>query len=153
MLGESSNFRRTFWVMFTEASYGQVTYLIAAAELYPDGSVCYDGDFANNLYEGNGVETTEDGVYTGAFVNGVKHGHGELLLKDKSTYIGWFENDKCHGDGITTGPTGLVMNNDGLLLRQRNGCADGRDTGTVDGTLDRTPLGWLLGTADGCRKG
>jgi hypothetical protein len=62
----------------------------------------YSGDFVDDMFNGVGVLFQADGsVYTGEFVHGKKHGHGELVRDDR-TYVGRFENDLCHGEGVVT---------------------------------------------------
>jgi hypothetical protein len=58
---------------------------------YPNGST-YEGTFDKHfLKSGQGKETSIDGsVYTGEFLEGLRHGQGELVGKDKSVLKGEF---------------------------------------------------------------
>ncbi|MBT3548330.1 MAG: hypothetical protein HOI56_05180 [Gammaproteobacteria bacterium] len=56
-----------------------------------------------------GVQTFENGdVYTGAFLNGKKHGKGLLETLSNRTYDGGWENDLPHGLGVNTFPNGKM---------------------------------------------
>ena len=57
----------------------------------------YNGDFVNNIPEGNGVSTHPNGMkYDGQWLNGKRHGIGVIYTSNESqpprTAI--FENDK-----------------------------------------------------------
>lgn len=57
------------------------------------------GKFLRDEFK-KGVYTTKDGSeYSGQFLNELKHGHGELNIKDKFTYKGEFKYDKFEGEG------------------------------------------------------
>jgi len=51
---------------------------------------------------GKGKITYNEGSYfEGNFINGKKHGYGELIQEDSGYYYkGNWENDKMHGTGI-----------------------------------------------------
>ena len=58
-----------------------------------------------------GVQTFENGdVYTGAFLNGKKHGRGLLETRSNRSYDGGWENDVPHGFGTNTFPNGKIYN-------------------------------------------
>ena len=58
-----------------------------------------------------GVQTFENGdVYTGAFLNGKKHGRGLLETRSNRSYDGGWENDVRHGFGTNTFPNGKIYN-------------------------------------------
>jgi hypothetical protein len=39
----------------------------------------------------------------------MRHGHGELIFPDRSTYKGWWQNDKRHGSGVRKYADGTVF--------------------------------------------
>ena len=60
---------------------------------YIDGSY-YEGDFSNNLFNGEGRYLLKDGdKYIGGFLNNLRHGKGKYTFSDGSYYIGdWYNN-------------------------------------------------------------
>lgn len=50
-----------------------------------------------------------DGVrYDGCWLDGMRHGEGEMTWKDRTSYIGdWVENERV-GEGVLTYNTGMV---------------------------------------------
>ena len=69
----------------------------------------YRGNFVNGkFHDDNAVYTYKSGKqYTGAFNMGKKHGKGVVLMPNKSTYEGHWENDKEIGACVyTDGKTG-----------------------------------------------
>jgi len=60
-----------------------------------DGWV-YKGDFSNNeITSSKGLITYKNGeTYEGHFLNGQKHGFGTYKWPDKSSFEGWYINDK-----------------------------------------------------------
>lgn len=95
----------------------------------PNG-IQYEGDFINDLYEGNGVLIENTTKYKGQFYQGMKHGKGteedkvlqfyyegewsnnaktgfgREMMSDGSVYTGYFLEGKKHGEGRLTLPTG-----------------------------------------------
>ena len=83
---------------------------------YKTLKMIYNGNFKNDLREGNGTLTSYDEkfYYEGEWLdnkmegNGVlyssqlgkKNGKGELKLSDGTIYTGEFKNDKYHGKGV-----------------------------------------------------
>lgn len=62
------------------------------------------------LRNGHGKLIYKDGTYyLGNFIEGLKHGQGEQTRGDGSTYIGGFENDLMHGEGKMTLADGKVI--------------------------------------------
>lgn len=65
-----------------------------------------------------GVQTFENGdIYTGAFLDGRKHGHGILETQSKRSYDGEWQNDVPHGFGINTFPNGKIYKGEYRLGR------------------------------------
>lgn len=65
----------------------------------------YEGEFFNNLFNGEGKLTYENGdVFEGQWVNGLKHGYGELRCKNGKIYKGQYENDEKTGEGTMIWP-------------------------------------------------
>ena len=60
----------------------------------------YKGNWKNDVYEGNGVQTWPDGTkVTAKFVKGKKQGVGNIKFCDGSSYDGEFKNDEITGEG------------------------------------------------------
>ena len=60
--------------------------------LCPDGRQ-YMGEFANDMENGFGVETSiQEGKYDGEWVNGKKHGQGRLMDDEGDATKGIWEN-------------------------------------------------------------
>lgn len=67
---------------------------------FDDGS-CYEGDFVNDEYSGQGVETSVAGHrYVGEFKQGKKHGQGILYWTDGRRYEGFWKCDTMSGFGV-----------------------------------------------------
>jgi hypothetical protein len=65
-----------------------------------NGSI-YEGEFKDDKLDGNGVlKWSENKVYEGQWKDSCLSGLGKLTNKNK-VYIGYFENDKKHGFGIS----------------------------------------------------
>ena len=63
--------------------------------------VVYEGEWVNDIKEGNGKEIYSDGsVYIGNFTNNKKNSQGKLYLANGSVYEGEFLNDKINGEGV-----------------------------------------------------
>jgi hypothetical protein len=61
----------------------------------------YQGSFSQNLFEGKGKLTFNDGrVYAGDFSMGKRHGQGTMTFANGSKYIGAWRDDMQHGVGI-----------------------------------------------------
>jgi len=61
------------------------------------GVELYDGDWLNDLIEGNGVYLYSNGdKYEGEFRQNLHHGKGAYYCIDGSKYVGEFENHKMH---------------------------------------------------------
>ena len=61
--------------------------------------VTYKGEFFDDLENGNGSETSEQGTYTGEWKSGAKNGFGKMVYKDKRIYEGEWENGEPNGQG------------------------------------------------------
>ena len=61
----------------------------------------YEGDFANNLFHGNGIYkySKSHDVYEGEFQYGMKKGKGKYIAQDKYIYDGNWDNDMPFGYG------------------------------------------------------
>ena len=81
------------------------------------GEIIYEGDFKDDLFDGNGMLYLEEGLtYTGQFVKGMKHGRGFLFSADRSyKYTGNWLEDLKSGDGTETYPDGSVYIGNFLL--------------------------------------
>ena len=92
---------------------------------YKNGNIKYDGNWKEDLPEGNGKYIDKDGkyyigefkkglkkgkgidydkndkiIYEGDFINGKKEGNGKYNFKTTYYFIGQFKNDKREGKGI-----------------------------------------------------
>ena len=66
---------------------------------YADGTI-YKGEFNDGMRHGEGIEETNEHVFTGTFVNDKKQGNGKLKYKSKEdVYIGEFKNNTITGVG------------------------------------------------------
>lgn len=68
----------------------------------------YEGEFKEDLYDGEGVLVLENGlVYSGSFSRGKRHGKGLLFSnEDKFRYEGEWKHDMKFGNGTETYPDG-----------------------------------------------
>eukprot|EP00747_Dinoflagellata_sp_TGD_P197122 gnl/TRDRNA2_/TRDRNA2_68104_c0_seq1.p2 gnl/TRDRNA2_/TRDRNA2_68104_c0~~gnl/TRDRNA2_/TRDRNA2_68104_c0_seq1.p2 ORF type:complete len:335 (-),score=47.99 gnl/TRDRNA2_/TRDRNA2_68104_c0_seq1:143-1147(-) len=63
----------------------------------------YEGDFLNDLKNGNGVLTWDDGrQYCGQFKEGKFHGSAVMTWPDGRRYCGQYVEDRKHGEGTFT---------------------------------------------------
>jgi hypothetical protein len=68
--------------------------------LYPDGRLCFEGDFVDSNLHGAGVLKSKDGaVYTGNFVNGRREGIGRCVYHSGNSYEGEWKQGKRYGIG------------------------------------------------------
>jgi hypothetical protein len=85
----------------------------------------YEGEFANDKFNGRGVLILkEGGYYNGTWVDAKRNGQGELLYKNGDKYSGEWKDDKRNGRGIlTVAKTGQVLNglwaNDALIGQEK----------------------------------
>lgn len=69
----------------------------------------YDGEYAQDRKNGNGVFTWESGnVYKGSYVDDEREGYGEMFWTDGSIYQGEWKQGIQHGYGKMTFPDGTV---------------------------------------------
>ena len=69
----------------------------------------YEGNFKNDLYDGNGYFQNKNYIYKGEFLGGKKNGKGKLEnLINKTIYEGEFKNDMKNGYGIETYNDGSI---------------------------------------------
>jgi len=68
---------------------------------YKNGNIKYEGDFKNNMPDGNGKYIWEDGsYYIGPWVKGLKHGKGKLYYANNNIkYDGNYNLDLFDGYG------------------------------------------------------
>lgn len=63
------------------------------------------------LIDGQGILTYPNGdVYTGGWVDGLKHGEGSLTCNLGSSYVGSWANDQPQGLGEMTYSSGMTYN-------------------------------------------
>ena len=77
-----------------------------------EGIQCvYEGEFAENTFNGNGTLTKETGeVYSGVYMNGMLNGQGQYFNENgELIYEGMFVNDYLTGDGTMYTPNGFKM--------------------------------------------
>ena len=71
----------------------------------------YKGDFKNNLRDGIGQCTFDNGnIYTGEFHEDLMNGLGEMIYSNEDKYIGQWKNNKKHGVGVFTWADGSRYN-------------------------------------------
>ena len=77
-----------------------------------DGNEVYQGEFQNDMYEGNGQITYFNGDrYVGEFKKNMKYGFGTYYYANGNKYVGEFKDRKVNGEGIE-------YNADGSIYRQ-----------------------------------
>jgi hypothetical protein len=69
-----------------------------ATFVYANG-VRYEGQYSNDKQTGTGTKYYSNGVYTGEFVNGIRHGYGVYVWESNNRYEGYWSNDKRNGQG------------------------------------------------------
>jgi len=87
-----------------------------------EGQLVYEGDFKDDLYEGEGMWISDQGlVYTGNFSQGKRNGKGMMFSNEsKYRYDGeWIEDLKC-GNGNETNPDGSYYIGE-FLNNKKNG--------------------------------
>jgi hypothetical protein len=68
---------------------------------FPDTGDKYVGQFADDLFHGEGHRTWEDmSEYKGQWTRGQKHGRGGFSSADKLKYLGQWANGLRHGQGM-----------------------------------------------------
>jgi len=66
-----------------------------------DGNLIYDGDWKNDLKDGNGIYYYEDSTrYIGQWNKDKKQGLGKFIVPDKGYYKGKFKNNDFCGYGV-----------------------------------------------------
>lgn len=92
--------------IFSDGSYSEAKFKNGLEEgygkyYYSDGSLCYEGMFANGEYHGKGKRTYIDGrIYDGTFVNGKIEGYGTFTWPDGDIYKGNFSKGYRSGQGV-----------------------------------------------------
>ena len=85
------------------------TSLEAKKKKYPNGDY-YEGEWKNNMADGEGTLRTADGTkYKGHFVKGKEDGKGVLEDKNGVRYDGFFKQGKKHGAFVETDKNGNVI--------------------------------------------
>ena len=80
----------------------------------------YEGDWVNGHWDGNGVETWDNGQsYVGEFADDAKTGKGILTLSDGTVYDGNFVEDAFCGDGVIRYTDGTYL--EGTFADDSNG--------------------------------
>ncbi|MDR0540968.1 MAG: hypothetical protein LBH19_02015 [Dysgonamonadaceae bacterium] len=78
-----------------------------SVDLLPEGvSFIYSGEWKNNMPNGTGTATYDEGIYEGAYMNGRRHGKGTMRFSNGFVYKGDFLNDKGEGYGEIFEPNG-----------------------------------------------
>lgn len=72
---------------------------------YPSGNT-YEGEFADDEYNGMGTFTTAEGTYVGHFRSGKFDGQGTFVYRKGGVYIGQWHNGKYQGQGTYVYATG-----------------------------------------------
>ena len=90
--------------------------------MHPNGDI-YEGDFKNNIIEGEGISKSKEGNYTGSWsqnerngqgyfewndgdhyqgnwVDNLRSGKGKFVSLKGDTYEGLWKEDKRHGMGV-----------------------------------------------------
>eukprot|EP01128_Nolandella_sp_AFSM9_P003526 TRINITY_DN1519_c0_g1_i1.p1 TRINITY_DN1519_c0_g1~~TRINITY_DN1519_c0_g1_i1.p1 ORF type:complete len:595 (+),score=89.83 TRINITY_DN1519_c0_g1_i1:50-1786(+) len=66
--------------------------------------ITYVGQWSSGLFHGEGTLTDSKGTYSGAFLNGVKHGHGTMKFHsskaESAHYSGHWKHGCMHGQGV-----------------------------------------------------
>jgi hypothetical protein len=82
------------------------------------GNEVYEGDWENNLMQGEGTYYfTSGAVYKGQWINGKRHGNGIIEYPDGSLYEGQWEQDLMHGNGKYIDNGGLVW--EGIFIKNK----------------------------------
>lgn len=77
----------------------------------PGGLVRYEGEFKENMLDGRGTLTFENGtVYDGEFRNGLRHGQGRQTFADGGVYEGSWDANKRSGFGTLKFPSSTNPN-------------------------------------------
>ena len=108
--------------------------------IFSDGSF-YEGNFKDDLFNGNGILVKDNYIYKGDFLNGKKHGKGKIEITyklnnndninnndnniiinnindniiEKKIYEGEWENDYINGDGLE------IIQNENNIITTYNG--------------------------------
>ena len=81
---------------------------------WADGSY-YEGEWKNNVRDGNGKYICDEYEYAGQWVQDMRHGRCKYTRKDKKPIFGTFANDKPNGLA-TTGDGKTVLFKDGMMV-------------------------------------
>ncbi|MDH6365712.1 hypothetical protein M2139_002741 [Enterococcus sp. PF1-24] len=74
-----------------------------------DGAIQYEGQMANNKFNGQGTVTFANGdVYTGAFVDGRFEGEGKFSSAAGWSYEGDFKKGEADGQGVLISETAAI---------------------------------------------
>ena len=75
--------------------------LLLGIYYFAESERTYEGQFAQNLFEGKGKLTFKDGrMYEGDFKSGKKEGQGTMVFPNGNKYIGQWKDDVQHGIGV-----------------------------------------------------
>ena len=76
---------------------------------WKDGST-YEGEWKNNLRDGNGKYSCKEYEYAGQWAQDMRHGRCKYTIRGESPIFGSFENDKANGVATQDGKTVLFKN-------------------------------------------
>ncbi len=78
-------------------------------EKYPNGKICYKGNFEDGIYNGYGkMIFPNNDKFIGSFKNGIFHGEGIFMSLSGYCYQGQFKCGKIHGYGFYKFPNGYI---------------------------------------------
>jgi len=112
---------------------------------YETGTI-YHGDWVNGVEHGHGEMITMDGVYIGSYENGAPHGKGIFKLKSGRTYSGEWEYGMAHGMGEETYSNGSSYKGQWI-----KGLPNGYGVSTRGGAVDKNGY-WIDGEFVGKEK-
>ena len=80
-------------------------YLVGQGTFKFNSGSIYEGQFANNQFEGLGtLKVPSEGTYVGSFLNSEKSGNGIFTWEDGTVYDGEWKYDQMTGQGTYTTP-------------------------------------------------
>lgn len=83
-------------------------YLVGQGIFKFDSGSLYEGQFANNHFEGLGtLKIPSEGTYVGSFLKSEKSGNGIFTWEDGTVYDGEWKHDQMTGQGTYTTPNNV----------------------------------------------
>jgi hypothetical protein len=110
--------RRKFYdgeyVIVQDSETGEEKKIRDGWGIYDDGVEKYEGEFADDLYNGKGkIEFASGAIYEGDFYDNKFHGFGTYILPNNTgKYEGDWEQGKWHGAGVYTDADGVEWKGD-----------------------------------------